>query len=209
MLSQILTEDCFMLDIETTGLSPTINAITSICLVRFNLNTTDLFSSIIDSYHVRLSTALNTDMLRVNDVETMQFRQEHNIPKYEERLNVVNTFDELSTDIHTYLKQTNLKTRHVFANHTEFDIAFLKGYYGHFSKDFPFHFRNISDLPSLISGMDLDFKAIRDAVDDAQHVDVVGAALAIPNFEPHNALYDCIRQIAFLRNACIQKGIIA
>ncbi|HFD32021.1 MAG TPA: hypothetical protein ENJ28_04830 [Gammaproteobacteria bacterium] len=209
MLSQILTEDCFMLDIETTGLSTITNAITSVCLVRFNLNTPDLFSSIIDSYHVRLSTALNTDMLRTNAIETMQFRQDHDIAKYEEQLNVVNTFDELNTDLQTYLKQTNLNTRHVFALHTEFDIAFLKGYYSHFARDFPFHYKNISDLPSLISGMDLDFKEIRDTVDESNVVTNVGAVLNIPNFEPHNALYDCIRQIAFLRNACIQKGIIS
>jgi len=208
MLSEILTKDCFMLDIETTGLSSRTNGMTSVSLVRFNLNSDSINNAILDWAHFKLEDRINYDLMRVADLATMKFRREHYIDSEESKLPAVSTVEELTNTINQYLKQFPIDNRYVFALHTEFDISFLQGYYEAAGEPFPFKHRNILELSSLIAGLDQDFKSIRDSVSDLKITESICAMKQIRNATAHNALYDCIRQIAFLHRACWQTGVV-
>ena len=208
MLPELFQEDCFMLDIETTGLSPITNGMTSFCLVRFNLHARNLRSSILDYSHHRINSAVNVDMLRVNDMETVKFRHEAGIGYMEQHLNCLDSLQSIPETINEYIKQTNINHRHIFALHTEFDIAFLRGYFEATGHEFPFKHRNIWEIASMIKGMNQDLKSIRDEIADVSLMEDYADESPIPNLKPHNALYDCIRQIAFLRLSLMKAGIM-
>jgi len=206
MLQQILEEDCYMLDIESTGLSPIINGMTSFCLVKFDVFAGSLRASILDYVHHRINTSINVDMYRTNDPETMQFRRSTNIGIIEAGLPCIDRHADIAINIECFLTGTNINNRNIFALHTEFDVAFLKGYYEASGKEFPFKHRNVWELASLIAGLNQDLKEIREAVKLTEDLNQVGGYYSLGDFQPHNAFYDCIRQIAFLRMALAQSG---
>ena len=206
MLQQLFQEDCFMLDIESTGLSPITNGMTSFCLVRFNLHAKNLRSSILDYSHHRINSAINVDMLRVSS--NAKYRQENGIGDMEDGLNCLDSLQSIPETIKLYLKQTNVNHRHIFALHTEFDIAFLRGYYEATGEEFPFKHRNIWEIASMIKGMNQDLLEIRNEIKDSEVMETLDGIRFPKNFKPHNALYDCVRQIAFLRLSLMKAGIM-
>jgi len=208
MLPELFQEDCFMLDIESTGLSPITNGMTSFCLVRFNLHARTLRESILDYSHHRINSAINVDMLRVNDMKTVKFRHETGIGEMEADLSPIDSLQSIPETINLYLKQTNVNHRHIFALHTEFDIAFLRGYFEATGEEFPFKHRNIWEIASMIRGMNEDLLEIRNEIKDSGALEDIANQFDSDNFQPHNALYDCVRQVAFLRLSLMKAGIM-
>lgn len=206
MLQNILEEDCYMLDIESTGLSPINNGMTSFALVKFNPLAETLYSSLSGFVHRRINSSINVDMYRQNDAHNTIWRRENNIAKVEDALPCIHAVADIPKVINNFLKDANINHRNVFALHTEFDIAFLRGYFEHAGDEFPFGHRSIFELASVILGMGCDLKEIRDFVNESDEIDMVGSLLRTEHFGPHNAFYDCVRQIAFLRRALVLSG---
>lgn len=206
MLSEILKEDCFMLDIESTGLSPITNGMTSFALVKFDMNKHQFEDCIIGFAQYRINSSINVDMYRVNDPDTSKFRADNHIGEYEQTLTRLDSLMEIPEKIDSLVSPFHPNHRHIFALHTEFDIAFLRGYFEAAQYDFSFKHRNIWELASLIKGMNQDLKEIRDNELVNELLRAVECKFMLENFQPHNALYDCIRQIAFLWIALDQTG---
>lgn len=208
MLQELFNEDCHMLDIETNGLSPIVNGMTSFALVKFNLFACDLRDVVKDFQHVRLNLSINTDMLRVPANKNAVYRNKHSINKAELNLPCFNNIIELTTATNSFIDSTlPLDKRHVFALHTEFDIAFLRGYYEDVSADFPFQHRNVWEIASMVRGMGLVYHGIRQEVQEGNQLDILNNHLHIENFQPHNAIYDCVEQILILRQAAINTQL--
>ncbi len=209
MLRKLFSEDCYMLDIETDGLSPISNGMTSFCLMKFNINASSLRASVIDFIHFRINTAINVDMYRKKDIDTAKFRRESGIDEAESELDCLSSLESIPESINTFINATsnnNHNTRHIFALHTEFDIAFLRGYFEAAHYDFPFKHRNIWEISSMIRGMNEDLHQIRNEIIDTKLMESVAKQFHVENFNPHNAMYDCVRQIAFLKSGLIKSG---
>ena len=204
MLRKLFNEDCYMLDIETDGLSPINNGMTSFCLMKFNINAQSLRASVVDSIHFRINTAINVDLFRQKNHDTGLFRRDNGIDEAESHLECISSLHEIPEKINTFINNTsnnNHNTRHIFALHTEFDIAFLRGYYEAAGYDFSFKHRNIWEIASMIQGMNENLHQIRNEIIDTKLMESVAKQFTIENFNPHNAVYDCVRQIAFLKSA--------
>lgn len=212
MLHELFKQDCYMLDIETNGLSPITNGMTSFALVKFKLNAPSLHASIIDARHFRINTAVNIDMFRVPNKETRQWRRDNGVNEIENvlpRLDSVQDIVECFGNFHMQTK-TGSHPPNLFALHTEFDIAFVRGYFEAAGEELTdiFPHRNNWEIASLIRGMNQDLHEIRNEIKHTQIMESVSNQLLIDNFKPHNAVYDCIRQVEFLRMAAQQAGVL-
>lgn len=188
-------DNLFMIDIETDGLSPSVNHITSICVQKFTMDKGIIGAPI----HVAIDTAFG-GISRYADLKTLQWREEHKTDNGESKLTAV-SFLEFYEMFSMLTQSHGIKTCHFFANHPEFDIAYIKSYTEQAFRKICWHYQNIWDLESLIKGLGVNRKWNREAM----KLSAFWGKLLDDNFngkeQPHNAHYDCVYQIELLRHA--------
>lgn len=207
MLKKLFDNNCYMLDVETDGLDTVINGVTSFCLVKFDLLTENPKDVIEDYIHHSLNGCINIDLGKKLCADTTQFRIANNISYYEQKLERIDRLDDIAGHITSFVEANCERDAHIFALHTEFDIAFLLQYFNAANEKFPFEHRNVWEIASLIKGMGGHFQDERKVVKRIGILKDMNKHFRINNFEPHNALYDCIEQIYTLRHAIrLTKG---
>lgn len=185
----------YMLDIETNGLSTVKNSITSFCFVHFN----PAFYSQSTYLHARFNDTLEG---RVADPETLQWRVENYVNDMEESIQASGTIKENLALITKFIDQ-DIRIPVLFCNHTNFDNAFLKGYFDTLNLLYPFKYNLIYDVDSIIIGARLCPKKARQALAETNLWKNTKSALVKhnPNVRMHDAYYDCVWQIKLLQLA--------
>jgi len=185
----------YMLDIETAGLSPCRNYITSLCLVQFN----GYDGNIIDKLHFRFAEIPKG---KIGNEETIKWRKDNGVNEMENRirpLSITKGLDEVREMLDTYNED---KSSIIFANHTEFDIGYLQEYYDQQGLKRPWGYNNIYDLGSVLLGCCVTDKS-------SFYVNVLNSQrwrnILSLHFEgkeqKHNAFYDCVLQVEVLMAA--------
>ena len=166
----------FMIDIETTGLNPGVNHITSCAIVPFDLETGAY------SKHVFYERFLLDIPGRTCNIATMDYRLKKNIERYEKTLDcresLVVSLYKISNFIASHCKNSDA---YIWAKPSHFDIAFLESYYRQCGSKIPWGYRNIRDLATYLQA------AGHNLVDLYEEIKFTGDA--------HNALHDCHYQI--------------
>lgn len=193
---KILGEDIapFMLDVESTGLAPTLNSLTSLAIVRFSTET--LYPT--DHLHFKFTDQLSN---RHDDRDTMAWRVNNYVDVQEKKLTEFEIKRGLRLISNFVDEHSEGMTPVLLSKHIDFDVAFLKGYYAVKGYKFPFKHRNIFDLDSVIQGMGVDAdKAYEDAKISMEKEYVHYDAKA------HDALWDCLLQMQYLYAAMKQSA---
>lgn len=165
----------FMIDIETTGLNPGVNHITSCAIVPFSLETGQYGENI---FHERFETNI---VGRGFSNDTMRFRTEHNIDENEAALLQANTLFLTMKNIKEFLFIENKDSIIVWAKPSHFDIAFLESYFRQTAMTIPWSHRNVRDLATYLMA------AGHNLTDLYEEVKFTG--------DTHNAQHDCQYQI--------------
>lgn len=148
----------FMLDVETTGLNPCQNYVTSVGIVQFKLEREgDNFgATVIDG----LNFALIPDRTsRIKDPATMKFRKENNIDLMEKGIKKQYVAAELLAalcDLNEWINSkldTAAESPILWAHHDKFDVTFIEGYYREANVKPAWSHRDIVDLDSYIYGL--------------------------------------------------------
>lgn len=166
----------YMLDVETTGLDPSTNAITSVAVLPFDVDMGTMYVQ--RAIHCRLPIPRD----RMDNAETMAWRMQHRVGPRERKLDEL-SFETFAMRLNHLVMQSSGPPI-VWAKPSTFDIPFLRSYYARYrveSRDvvWPFHYRNVMDLRSYIKGTGFDAEEI---------YTYVGKAGA------HDALADCVMQ---------------
>lgn len=175
---RLLSASNYMIDIETTGLEPHKHGITSLACLQF-----DIATGALQQY---VHFALQVTAPRECDGETMKWRIEHGI-------------DDMERDIPAYFHPKSALARlsafiHpdgiVWAKPAKFDIAFLESYYNQYAAFRPpWHYRNVIDLASYVTGRGVDIKPLEIVCKEEG------------DYQLHDAYSDCLLQIAVLNRA--------
>lgn len=195
VLKNIFSQNCYMLDVESTGLDIYRNGITSFALVRFNLHQ-PIFQNVIENVlHAKISSSLNFDLEIKYDND--EFRQEHHIDEDEARISTLNHIRN-NYDLNRILSKHAIEyqdSNHLFCLHTDFDAAFIKKYFNYLKVDFPFNHRNVWDIASLTAGFGQSFQHTRRLIEEHCGLPELSWLSSKENMHPHNAVYDCFIQI--------------
>jgi len=177
-----------MLDIETSGVSIFKNYITSICLVQFS----PINGAVIDKLHFRF-TGIPAD----RTIDNEEWRKENHVDEMEARLMKFSIYDGLVA-VGKFLTDNTSKEPIIIANHPEFDIAFLIGYYERHSLTIPWKYSNVYDLGSFILGSGADKKSLYTYLLRSERWERVKNLYFENKDIPHDAFYDCVLQIELL-----------
>lgn len=195
LLKEIFSKECYMLDVESTGLDIYRNGITSFAFVKFDLRQPNFQDVITGLIHCKVGDIVNKELNTEYDNESWRF--EHEVPKQEAEISRINTI-KYSEDLKRILNANLLsytRDNHLFALHPEFDVAFILKYFKHFNVDFPFYHRNVYDVASMCLGKGQSFQDTRDLLEYEGTMPRVPWIVADKHFRPHNAAYDCMIQI--------------
>jgi exodeoxyribonuclease VIII len=165
-----------MCDLETTGLDPNNNSITSAAFVQFNL----LESKYSTLFHVRLWS--DTDHTgRVANAETLAWRAQHNVDDMERNLPLFDVPGFLAHVAALFRPPEDIRNMYLWANGIMFDVAFLTSYWEQHVEDVdtPWYYGNLIDYKSFIRGAGYEPRVVSDmvkfegerhnALDDARH----------------------------------------
>lgn len=173
----------FMVDVETTGLSHDRAAMLQIAAVRFNLQTREIDNS---SMFCR---SLTMPPNRFWDEDTRGWWQSQRAEVFETVVANAQPPEEVLEDFVSWASGDLLDPRDRFfwANNASFDWGFVQSYLRDYGLPNPFAFRNVRDIRTFLEGHHFPNKV--------PDVAVVKGDMA------HNALHDCIYQIAWLFKA--------
>lgn len=185
-----MKESLFMIDIETDGLEPTENSITSICITNFC--TTGLY---IDKIHLRIKDRYQS---RIPNAKTVEWRWENNVTNFEASIPAFTAFEALQLISQFMQKYSQDKEPVLISNHAEFDVAFLKGYYAIECLPLPWKYYNIYDMGSMIKALGKDKREVKKEVLKSQDWNIILNEYFDNVDQPHNAFYDCMLQSGML-----------
>ena len=170
-----------MIDIETTGLVPWVNRITSFAMVPFKIRKSRIQGDGRAPTGARFPPDIKFD--RSDNSETMKFREHYNIDTIE-----ANVFDvqPLETIFRILNEWINNKTM-LWSKPATFDIIFLQSYYHQFNTPTPWHYRNTRCVNTFVWQLGFDPRELFDNV-----------TAGWPNLEPHNPIHDVEVQVAML-----------
>jgi len=189
------THDFYMVDVESTGLSTWKNYMTSLCVVKFD----PFMGDVLDKFHIRFKKALTG---RFGDGETLKWREENNVDEMESGLRTLMPYEAME-ELQSFMGgHTRGKTSVIFANHTEFDISFIKGYYEALGLAPPWAYNKVFELNSILVGRGIHDKGglIKDLLESDRWKDVLSLHFEEKE-QKHNAFYDCVFQIELLMAA--------
>ncbi len=129
-----------MIDIETTGLDPFKNNITSIACIPFNFEYKAW--NMPDAFIKRIPTKMRNGE---DDIATMDFRSKYCIDEIEDKFTILGS----KLDLYGYISDYE----YIWAKPTTFDLAFLQKF---FDGIIPWHHRNTRDVYTYISGFRKD-----------------------------------------------------
>lgn len=181
----------WMLDVETTGLDIAKNQITSVALVAF------------DDVAIRAGVTKVLDKLacrlilvpwRHDDQETIDWRNEHGVPMYEEALQVLN-YQTFADTLRTRMLALSPEPT-IMAKPTFFDVSFLCLVLQEMKCDIPWHYHNVRDLATRVEeiGFNLNKEVEPEVRKYWKH-------------PAHAALDDCHFQIECLRMAYMMRQV--
>ena len=192
--------DHWMVDVETTGLDPRANAITSIALVKFDFKMDywdwiDLLKykeADITKFHYRVNYVSWDHRV---DPETMKWRKENNVDEKELDIKHSITCERLRALLEMHFIRPATEQTVLWAWPPSFDIEFLAHciFRGH---RFPVSYKNIMDARSLWRMVHSDSNV--PSVDKKLKEREEALAQALGKREKHNALHDCYWQIGEL-----------
>jgi DNA polymerase III alpha subunit (gram-positive type) len=175
-----------MVDLETTGVSPDVNAIIQIAAVRFNYETLEVGPAFCASLDIAPG--------RFWDEDTRTWWMGH----HEVYAEIVSQAREARTvwgEFADWCRQMDGgEPQRLWAKPVHFEYPFLQSYGRMFQNPLPFHYRNAVDLNSFTRGLMKDPKA--DSLD--RDVPFVGNA--------HNAIDDVLHQIKVALTAKVKYG---
>ena len=187
--------DFFMVDVETDGFSPHQNSMTSVCVVKFHPFTGD----VIDKFHMRFVKSLTG---RFADKETLKWRKDNHMDTREAALEGRMPVD-LMSELHNFFGGYKPEKKAVvFANHTEFDIGFLWGYFTSMGMDTPWAYNKVFELNSILLGRGIGNKSdlIIELLESERWKEVLSLHFNGKDSK-HDAFYDCVFQIELLMRA--------
>ena len=191
----------FMVDVESDGLSTIFNSMTSLCVVQFDPDD----GQIIQGFHKKFSKGLSR---RNPDKETLEWRKENNVDKMEEELEEHSPIDLLNHLYRFLGGYTPDKKAIIFANHTEFDISFIKGYYEATGASAPWDYNKVFELNSILLGRGIQGNGkstlIENLLASRKWQEVLKLHFGGKEAK-HNAFYDCVFQIELLM-AAFEEG---
>jgi len=165
-----------MIDVETTGLNPGVNHITSCAIVSFELET-GLYGE--DFFHERLRTDFGS---RARNADTIGWRNQHGMDKAEADLAIRDSVQITIKTINDFLfRNSSEDVPIVWAKPAHFDIAFLESYFREVNLRIPWSHRNVRDLATYLMAAGHDLTELYDEIEFSG--------------DPHNALHDCHYQI--------------
>jgi len=192
-------EDCWMLDVETTGLDYKQNCVTSFALVQFDLTQSRLGEMIKQYRHYRIGSNILKDLNCVWNESTFVSRQVSAVGKQEKMLPSINCRAELNGIFNTI--DSDIDHRNLFAWHTEFDIPFMNRIAHSLGTALPFKHNKVWECNSLILGNGVGPAELKRLVQQNETLQLINKRYwQFKTFEPHNALYDCIEQIFMLES---------
>ena len=98
-----------------------------------------------------------------------------------------------------YQNKSSEKSAVIFANHTEFDVAFLKSYYDQYEKPVPWKYNKVFEINSILLGAGVSNKAdIYETVLKSKRWEFVLERHFHGVHCKHDAYYDCMLQIEVL-----------
>lgn len=183
------THNFYMIDVETDGLSPVHNSMTSICVTQFD----PLFGDVIDKLHLCFK---RKPIQRVVNDETMNWRKNAKVDEMEKELQSYYTYEALLL-IKGFLQ--NKKEPAILANHIDFDVAFLRGYFVSLGLEIPWKHSNVFDLNSILLGKGIkDRKELRlELTESKRWKDILSLHFEGKELK-HDAFFDCVFQIELL-----------
>lgn len=187
--------ELFMLDVESDGLSTWKNSMTSLCIVKFDGSD----GTVQDFVHAKFSHSLRG---RYSDTHTLNWRKDNNVDEMESLLPSL-PINELLREVHQFLGGYNpTKKAVLFANHTEIDISFLKGYYESKEIEPPWQYNKVFEMNSILLGREVTNKAalIEKVLQSDRWKEVVAEKFGGKELK-HNAFFDCVFQIELLMAA--------
>lgn len=174
---RLLSAPNYMLDIETTGLESHKHAITSLACVQFDIMTGALIG------FVHFAVDFND---RECDAETMRWRTANKVAEMERDIPAYCHPKFALARLSEFIHPAGI----VWAKPAKFDIAFLESYYKQYvSFNSPWHYRNVIDLGSYVTGRGLDIKPLETVCKEEGE------------YQLHDAYSDCLLQIAVLNRA--------
>jgi hypothetical protein len=186
----------FMLDIETTGLSPFNHKMTSFSLLNFK----PMINFI--QYVVSLPPLTREQV----DPQTIEFRKKHFINIREEYLSL--KYSVVEEDIPRVIKQFLLsscegKTPILFVNHPQFDVPFLQKIYETHGEQFPWKHYHVFDLDSIFVCNNINKKIFTNSFQQTEDfIDYLKEVTGATTFTPHDSLHDCTWQ-AWMLEHCL------
>lgn len=187
----------FMVDVESDGLSTLFNSMTSLCVVQFDPED----GAMIQAFHKRFFKTLSS---RVSDKETLAWREKNNVDKMEAELDAeypINLLNHLYSFLGGYKPE---KKAIMFANHTEFDISFIKGYYEATGSQPPWEYNKVFELNSILLGRGIQGNSkatlIENLIASRRWAETLKLHFGGKEAK-HNAFFDCVFQIELLMSA--------
>lgn len=182
---RLLSAPNYMIDVETTGLEPDRHAITSLACVQFDITT-----SALQSY---VHFAIDFSGSRECDSETMRWRIENKVAEMEREIPAYWHPKSALARLSEFIRRDGI----VWAKPAKFDIAFLESYYKQYTVFRPpWHYRNVIDLASYVTGRGVDIKPLETVCKEQG------------DYRLHDAYSDCLLQIAVLHRAhCVTDHI--
>lgn len=178
---RLLAAPNYMIDIETTGLKPHRHAITSVACVQFDITTGALMNFV----HFAVDRPEGS---RECDELTMKWRMENKVAEMEREIPAYCHPKSALARLSGFIHPDGI----VWAKPVKFDIAFLESYYEQFAAfNPPWHYRNVMDLGSYVTGRGLDIKPLETVCKEQG------------DYQLHDAYSDCLLQIAVLHRAHI------
>lgn len=165
----------FMVDVETTGLSPDRNAIIQLAAVRFDLETGEVDEDMFDR-------CLKIPPWRSWDESTRKWWSEQNRTTFNTIMDRAENHAKVLEDFYRWVQSKDVKDARFWAKPTHFDYAFVQSALKDVELPMPFHYRYANDMNSFIRGL-----YFPEAVPELPAMD--GGAAA------HYATWDCLEQI--------------
>ncbi len=165
----------FMVDVETTGLSPDRSAIIQLAAVRFDLQTGEVDPDTFEG-------CLSIPPWRAWDEGTRDWWRQQKRSTFEGIMDRAQPHNETLERFYRWVQGKNVRNAVFWAKPTHFDYAFVQSALKDIGLPMPFHYRDATDMNSFIRGLYYP-----------------GEVPTIPDMEgdgdAHNALWDCFDQI--------------
>lgn len=189
-----------IVDIETTGLNPCLNYMTSFAFVEFDEN-----FKINQAWNLRIPNSKQPSS-RGSDPDTLHFRKREAIDCMELEVPIADSPFRALRTVQEFFFGVGVRQGDfdLWARHTEFDIAFFAAYFREHGLDIPWPYRAPSDIPTLHKFLEntlpgFSVEAVKDRAKRSVEFRKDIEDHCSENAAKHDAMYDAILDMHILK----------